>query len=115
MPIFGTRGRVRTRIAGTFRRRVRHTTGATMIELAIVLPAVLAPLCFGTIEYGFLRQKVHAVEAATRAGGRAMATSCVDGISGCRVGDSKWDDENGLRAVKGALGSYLNDVEYVVI
>src|SRR3954454_13267779 len=115
MPIFGTRGRVRTRIAERFRRRVRNTSGAAMIELAIVLPAVLAPLCFGTIEYGFLRQKVHAVEAAARAGGQAMATSCVDGISGCHLGNSKWDDENGLRAVKGTLGSSLNDVEYVVI
>ena len=119
--IGGDMTKCRARIQRWRRRlgvRARNTRGAVLVEFAVIVPILLVPLLVGVLEYGFLWNKVHTLESASRAGARVGATGCLHdaGVAdGCDNGNKETDDMNILAAVNAALGNLRTDVLYIVV
>ena len=81
------------------------------------MAVLLVPLAYGLIDYGMLWQKRQTVDAATRAGARQAATTCLvsPSASTCDQGNRVLDDYRALQFVRSILGGALSQVETVVV
>ena len=90
--------------------------GAVAVEFAL-MAVLLVPLAYGLIDYGMLWQKRQTVDAATRAGARQAATTCLVSPSAttCDQGNRVRDDYRALQFVRSVLGGAVGQVETVAI
>lgn len=87
------------------RRRARDDRGATLIELALILP-LLALLAFGTLEFGLAWRDSLTISNALRSGARV----------GSNAGDDRLADYNVLKQVESAIRDIdVARIERVVI
>lgn len=98
-------------MVGTFRRRLARTErGAAAVEAALVLTAVVLPVVFGIIAYGYMLSFRQTLSQAASEGARAAVGAPLTG--NCSGQPSSWTatscpaDYAIAQAVQGALSSY---------
>ncbi len=99
----------------TDKRRRKGQEGATLMELALILP-VFVLLVFGLIELGHSWYITHAINAASREGAR-HGIRYRNGVDGNRLPPASWSAAEGdLQSVEARVKNYLKfffDESYV--
>src|SRR3954471_13314492 len=83
-----------------FRRRSSRLRGNAVLDLALVMPVLLA-LTFGAMEYGYALYLKHTLQGAAREGARAAV------VSGATAADVQAAVDNAMSAAGFAPAKYI--------